>query len=173
MCIHILRICSICPYSIRTFSSTVHIKACWQFFHKLVASVLLSPSWIAILSTASRVSSISLKCITYGIKCWTTSQRVNNTSYEDIGVNRPRILSRTLLPPAEYQVSKLILFSLKMFIDIKYIYLVCRLLFTWRVFGRWRHRVSGRKRAAMPPRQENVPIMTRGRILLIVPWHHQ
>ena len=45
---------------------------------------------------------------------------------------------------------------------------VC-LLQTWSVLGRCLQRVSGRKRAAMPPRQENVPMMTRGRILLIVP----
>ena len=38
-----------------------------------------------------------------------------------------------------------------------------------RVLGRCLHRVSGRKRAAMPPRQEKVPMMTRGSILLIVP----
>ena len=37
------------------------------------------------------------------------------------------------------------------------------------VLGRCLQRVSGRKRAAIPPRQENVPMMTSGSILLIVP----
>ena len=37
------------------------------------------------------------------------------------------------------------------------------------VLGRCLQRVSGRKRAAIPPRQEKVPMITSGSILLIVP----
>ena len=39
-----------------------------------------------------------------------------------------------------------------------------------RVFGRCLQRVSGKKRAAMPPRHESEPMMTRGKILLMEPW---
>ena len=38
-----------------------------------------------------------------------------------------------------------------------------------RVLGRWVHSVSGRKRAATPPRQEKLPMMMRGRTWLITP----
>ena len=144
-----------------------------SIFHKAVASVVPSPSWMSILFTDSIVSSISLQLLQlvigyvaqikiYSIATRSIFLQLNCFYRDHRSLKSLSIWSNRNPGPRE---SHLFLGHLKMLVQET----VPKFSPSCSVLGRCLQRVSGRKRAAIPPRQEKVPMITSGSILLIVP----